>query len=217
MADAARRERQDAVLAELSELGLTLARDLHARALAAESPQDADRLALAFQRVSRGVRQTFALELKIDRDRRACDREMAVSELEAAVRLAREAEAEAKAAPPVDPAVLEARARVGSRKDRVKGALNRLIWTEAEGDEDEYDVLTEDLDHRLGEAARRRDFLDLPLETLILQLKADMGLKGALRLTACSAPPPDPQPDPDPGPPPRGRDLVYDTGPPDTG
>ncbi|HEY3949003.1 hypothetical protein, partial [Phenylobacterium sp.] len=31
---AARRERQDAVLAELSELGLSLARELHARALA---------------------------------------------------------------------------------------------------------------------------------------------------------------------------------------
>jgi ABC-type enterochelin transport system substrate-binding protein len=69
MADAARRERQDAVLAELSELGPTLARELHARALAAETPQDAEKLALAFQRVSRGVRQTFALELKFERDR----------------------------------------------------------------------------------------------------------------------------------------------------
>ena len=45
--------------------------ELQARALAAETPQDADKLALAFQRVSRGVRQTFALELKIGRERRA--------------------------------------------------------------------------------------------------------------------------------------------------
>jgi len=74
-------------------------------------------------------------------------------------------------------------------------------------------VLTEDLDHRLGEAARRRDFLDLPLETLIRELKADMGLKGHLRLTACSAPLPDPEPDP----PPRSRDLVHDAAQPDTG
>jgi len=73
-------------------------------------------------------------------------------------------------------------------------------------------VLTEDLDHRLGEAARRRDFLDLPLETLIRELKADMGLKGHQRLTACSAPP-DPQPDPLL----PGRDLAYDPVHPETG
>ena len=204
MADAARRERQDEVLAELSELGLTLARELHARALAAETPQDADKLALAFQRVSRGVRQTFALELKVERERRAADRDAAVEELEAATRLAREAEAEARAPKPVDPAIAEARARVRERKDRVRGALNRLIWTEAEGDEEERDVLVEDLGYRLDEAARREDFLDIPLDTLIRQLKLDMGLSGDLRLTASEAP----------RPPPPAPDLAYAAAPP---
>src|ERR1700761_5768781 len=102
MASAAvRRERQDAVLAELSELGLTLARDLHARALASETVQEAEKLSLAFQRVSRGVRQTFALELKLDRARKAADRELATDALEEAVRLARQAEAEARRSAPV--------------------------------------------------------------------------------------------------------------------
>ena len=67
-------------------------------------------------------------------------------------------------------------------------------------------MLDDDLEVRLREAARREDFLDIPFETLVRQLKADMDLSGALRLTACTAPPP-----PDPG------GLVYDTAPPNTG
>ena len=211
MSDAVRRERQDAVLAELSELGLTLARELHGRALTAETAQDADKLALAFQRVSRGVRQTFALELKIGRDRRAADREVALEELQEAVRLAQDAEADAKAqsriAPPVDPAVAERRSRIKVRKDRVKGALARLIWTEAEGDEQEIEILDDDLDYRLDEAARREDFLDIPFETLVRQIKSDMGLPGDLRLTACEAPAPSPP----------GLESGFDSAPPNTG
>jgi hypothetical protein len=211
MSDTARRKRQDAVLAELSELGLTLARELQARALAAETPQEADKLALAFQRVSRGVRQTFALELKIARERRAADRDVAVEELEEAVRLAKEAEAEAKVQSrieaSVDPAVAQRHNRIDARKSRVKGALARLIWTEAEGDEEEIEMLDYDLDVRLFEAAQRDDFLDMPFETLVRQLKADMDLSGEVRLTACEAP----------RPPPPAPDLEYGAAPPNTG
>jgi hypothetical protein len=206
----ARRERQDAVLAELSELGLTLARELHARAMAAETPQESDKLALAFQRVSRGVRQTFALELKLQRARREAEREVSMGELEEAVRLAKAAEADARSQPEPSAEDLAARARrkrIAGRKDRVKGALNRLIWNEAEGDEEEYEILGDDLDYRLSEAARRSDFLDLPLEALIRQIKSDMGLSGQLTLTACEAPPPDP----------ADRNAIYDAGPPNTG
>lgn len=210
MTDAAtRRERQDAVLAELSELGLTLARELHARALAAETTVEAEKLALAFQRVSRGVRQTFALELKLARARTAMDREVAVEALEEAVRLAKAAEAEAKIRPepsPEDMAVMARRRRIESRKDRVKGALHRLIWNEAEGDEAECEILDDDLDYRLSEAARRSDFLDLPIETLIRQIQSDMGLCGQLTLTASEAPRPAV----------ADRGLVYDAAPSNT-
>ena len=64
----ATRARHAAVLAELSELGLTLARDLHARAIQAETADEAVTLSLSFQRVSRAVRQAVALEARIERD-----------------------------------------------------------------------------------------------------------------------------------------------------
>jgi hypothetical protein len=202
MSDAAtRRERQDAVLAELSELGLTLARELHARALAAETAQEADRLALAFQRVSRGVRQTFALELKLERARNEDDREAARQ-----ARL-RAVDPTCKDEEPADPEVAAAQARYGERFRRVRGALNRLMWDEAERDEEEFEILSEDLETRLGEAARREDFFDIPIDTLIRQLKSDMGLSGDLRLTASEAP----------RPPPPAPDLAYDSAPPNTG
>lgn len=179
MCDAARRERQDAVLAELSELGLTLARDLHARALAAETPQDTDRLSLAFQRVSRGVRQTFALELKIERDRRLVQRE--------------DAQADRAAEQAAQPSFTERWNTPGEqRKTRVRQALTRLIWNEAEGDEDEIEILDADLESRLYEASLRDDFLDVPIEALIRQIKSDMALCGDLVITACDAPTPDP-------------------------
>lgn len=50
------RERQERILAELSELGLALARDLQARALAADDAAEATELGLAFHRVARSVR-----------------------------------------------------------------------------------------------------------------------------------------------------------------
>lgn len=188
---AGQRARYGRILGELAELSLTLARNLHARALAAETPAEAEGLALAFQRVSRSVRQTLALELKVERGLRAADREDAdrqAAEAHAA------AEAEAADDDEPDPEAEESW-RVRRRADRVRGALKRLIWDEAEGDEQEYEVLIEDLDHRLSEAARRADFHDLPIEALIRQLKADMGLPGALVVTACDAPAPKP-PDP---------------------
>lgn len=185
MFNPAKRERQDAVLAELSELGLTLARELHARALAAETAQDADKLALAFQRVSRGVRQTFALDLKLERDRRQADREDDQTGAQTA------AEHAAKTAAAARPSIFAYKdSPAGQRRGRIGRALNRLIWDEAENDEQEYEVLSEDLDARLDEMARRDDFLDLPIETLVRQIKADMRLAGDLRLTACEAPAP---------------------------
>lgn len=152
----------------------------------------------------------------MDRDRRQMDREVTVEELEAAMRLAEQAEAQARigaqarAEVPVDPAVAELRNRIKTRKDRVKGALARLIWTEAEGFEGEIEILDEDLDARLREAARREDFLDMPFEVLVRQIKDDMDLSGDLRLTACAAPPSS-------TPPPDANGLVYGTAPPGAG
>jgi hypothetical protein len=59
------------MLGELAELGLVLARDLQQSALVAEDTQEKARLADAFARVSRGVRQSLALHDRLERDDRA--------------------------------------------------------------------------------------------------------------------------------------------------
>ncbi|MCR5879138.1 hypothetical protein [Phenylobacterium sp. J367] len=60
-------DRHTVTLRALAGMSLELCRDLQQRALNAENPEDAVRLATAFHRVSRGLRQTLALELKLVR------------------------------------------------------------------------------------------------------------------------------------------------------
>jgi hypothetical protein len=177
------------MLGELAELGLMLARELAVEARAAEDAGERVALADAFQKTSRAVRLTLALDFKLERDAaREAREEQALAEQRAAqVQAAAQVEAQAAAeaaqaaeraaapAPPVNP--------VRRQKDRVRGVLNRLLWTESEGDAETYDVLTEDLDVRLAEAARAEGFIDMPVEVLAQRLKADMGLTGALVVT----------------------------------
>ena len=153
-------EKTRRVLGALTELGLSLARALHARALAAETGQEAQALGLAFQRVSRSVRQSLALEAKLER----------------AAKLA-ESEAQA-AAQEVEALVRQAQARrVGLHRNRVHNAMHRLIWTEAEGDEDEIETLDDDLAARLDVAAEDEDaFLATPVEAFVARFTAEMEL-----------------------------------------
>jgi len=145
-------EKSQRILGELTELGLTLARDLHARALAAETAQEAQALGLAFQRVSRSVRQCLALEARMEREAKADAREA------------------------VDRTRLDRDVRIRDVKRRVGEAMDRLIWTEADGDCDGIEMLDEDLALRLDEMALAEDFLKIPLETLVERLAVDMGL-----------------------------------------
>ena len=136
------------------------------------------------------MRQSLALDAKLARDAEQAKREVEREAAEAAEHEAIRAEMSDK--PPTLAEVTCA---------RVRGALNRLIWTEAEGDETEYEILSDDLDYRLSEARRRADFAELPIEDLILGLKADMALQGDLKLTPCRAPPPPAPRAPAPAPP----------------
>lgn len=152
MRDAAsKRERQEAGLAELADMGLSLARDLHARALAATDDKAAADLALAFQRMGRCVRQTYALEQRLDREQRLAERETA-----------------ARAA--------SDRLDLVQRKRRlVRNAVASLIWTEYEGEE------AEDLDDALGALVMdlsedQAAFLETPLDVCIDAIRADLGL-----------------------------------------
>ena len=170
--------RVEAMLGELAELGLMVARELAVRTRESEDVDDTVALAGAFQKVSRVVRLTLALESKLERD--------AARDAQAEACEARKVEAAAPQAAPTHAAP----DRIAARKDRVRGLLNRLLWNESEGDEEDYEVLFDDLTVRLGEAARSADFESLPIEVLARRIAADMNLSGDLTLSLCEAPAP---------------------------
>ena len=66
MSRSAKQERVEQILGELAELGLMLARDLATEARACEDPDAKVALVTAFQKTSRAVRLTLALEFKLD-------------------------------------------------------------------------------------------------------------------------------------------------------
>jgi len=178
----AKRERAEQILGELAELSLMLARDLAVHAREAEDADEKVALAAAFQKMARTARLTLALDAKLDRDaaRDAAAAAKAAQEA-AADRALRESRimkaAEAAHLAMTDPSPEEI------QKRRVRAVLNRLLWNEAEGDQEDYDVLVEDLDARLDEIEAAPGFADLPIEVLARKLKADMRLVGELVVT----------------------------------
>lgn len=130
-------ERHGRMLAELSELGLALARDLQGRALAAEAPEEGARLASAFHRVARGVRQSIALEARLARD---------------AERAAREARDDAEG---------QRSAAVARRRNKVRKTVARMIWMET-GSHRQAELSAADLDDRLEAESLDDGFLDEP-------------------------------------------------------
>lgn len=183
--DTAKQERAEQILGELAELGLMLARDLATEARAAEAMGEKVALAAAFQKTSRAVRLTLALDAKLTRDASRdpaqAARDARAEAAETALRESRIVQA-AQAAPltMTDPTAAEI------QKRRVRNVLNRLLWNESEGDQEEYEVLLEDLDARLSEAEAAPGFADLPIEVLARTLKADMDLSGELVVTTAA-------------------------------
>jgi hypothetical protein len=142
---------QDEGLRLLFEAGLELALQVQADAMAAE-PSERAGMALAFHRLSRGVRQTAALRMRLARD---------------AERAGREASAEV--------VKLEAR-RAETRKGQLKAAVEALIWNEAErlDDPDELkDTLAELLDSEIQDP---ETFLAESLDAHIARIAGCMGL-----------------------------------------
>jgi hypothetical protein len=169
--------RAEAMLGELAELGLMVARELAVQIRESEDAEQTVALAGAFQKVSRVVRLTLALEFKLERE--------AARDAQDQAREAQNAETEAAAA---RASQRPAPNRIEARKTRVSGLLNRLLWNESEGDADDYEVLSDDLSVRLDEAARSADFESLPIEVLARRIASDMGLSGELVLSLCEAP-----------------------------
>ena len=153
--------RQDRILAEFSELSLVVARELSARVVAVGDAGEAATLAKAFHSVGRSLRQTIALEMEVERDRKRLEREDAAG-------IAREGEL-----------------RVRRRKARVRSAVQRLIWTEVEGDEAED--LVDHLDELLAEDALDDAFADEDFDAQVERLRADLGLAMAALGPAAAA------------------------------
>src|SRR4051794_37524573 len=122
-----KRARAEAMLGEIAELALMVARELAVRTRESEDIDQTVALADAFQKVSRVVRLTLALDFKLERD--------AARDAKDAAREAEKAEADAATqrrlaalgfADPGGP--------VEARKARVGKLVNRLLWNECEGD-----------------------------------------------------------------------------------
>jgi hypothetical protein len=152
-------ERHGRMLGRLSELGMSLAEGVHAQAaiaMEAADPKAVADLSLTFHRISRSVRQSIALEARLVRDLARAEREAA-------------AEAEHKRT-----AILRDPVAMVRRKAAVQEAIEKIIWTEREGEAAEE--LLDRLETRLAPGSVDDDICLEPLETHIARLCADLGL-----------------------------------------
>jgi hypothetical protein len=181
--------RVEAMLGELAELGLMVAKELAIRLRESEDAAETVALAGAFQKMSRTVRLTLALDAKLVRD--------IARDAAAVMKAAQEAETEAVARAEraegqrrTEEALRQGRGApegpVAMRKARVVSLVKRLLWNESEGEAETYEILTEELDARLDEAARHPGFLDLPIETLARRILADFGARPPSRSASAS-------------------------------
>lgn len=162
-------ERHARTLARLSELGLELAERIALDALTAETPQARADFSRAFHMVSRSVRQSVALEAKLVA---AQKREGEQALREAATREG--PTREAGAAEPEDLSRFRDEGRIAQRQDEARTAVQRVIWSEAEGEEQDY--LFDLLDQRLGIYGRSPTYGMDPLDAHIAFLCAQLGL-----------------------------------------
>ena len=169
------------MLGELAELGLMLARDLAVQARAAEDTEEKVALTDAFQKTSRAVRLTLALDFQLERQAARAEREAQLQSREDAAAQDRAAQMAAQMtaerAGPVE------RTPAARQKARVRGVLNRLLWSEAEGDQEEFDILLEDLDTRLDEPRGPRASPTSRSRRSPQPVKADMQIDGPLVVT----------------------------------
>jgi hypothetical protein len=142
----------DEGLKQLFDAGLELCLEIQAEAKAAERDEKA-RLGLAFHRISRGVRQTAALRMRLAHEAERAGRETAAEVIK-----------------------LDQR-RLEKRKAHVKAAVEGLIWTEAESPE-AAERLDSDFEDLLEiETQDAETFEAEPLDEQIQRLAWVIGLK----------------------------------------
>jgi hypothetical protein len=145
-------ERHGRLLARYADLSLSLAENVHAAALAAPEPEQKARLAEAFHRLGRALRQSVAWEAKLVRDRA---RDLKAAEADAA----------------------DARAQaVRRRQAQVRAEVERQIYSEMEGAE--AHTWLADFEERLETEALDDGFTDEDLDDQVARLAAELGLTG---------------------------------------
>ena len=142
---------QEEGLALLFQRGLELALKIQEDAMAAETADERARLGGAFHRIARGVRQTAALRARLAADARRGEREDQAEVIR-----------------------LDER-RVAKRRAQVKATVERLIWTEAEG-EDAADTLLDDLETLLAEDELYGRLAEGEVEAHVARLREELGL-----------------------------------------
>ena len=167
--------RVEAMLGELAELSLMVARELAVRLRESADTDETVALAGAFSKVTRVMRLTLALDAKLERD--------AARDAAAEARAAMEGQTLADAAAARTAKAVKAADPVEGLKGRVRGLMKHLLWTESEGDYQDFEVLTEDLNARLDEAALSPDFETLRVETLARRIIADIDVSGDFALS----------------------------------
>lgn len=150
--DADTTTRHAAILAELAEIGMAMARGLRDEMEAAETPEARGRAVAAFPRIARTVRQCVALEARLGRD---------------AVRAAAEDQARERR---------DVEHRVRRRRAQVSAWMRRAICNDRPDDDDLTAQRMEDLRDRLDEDLLDADFADRPFDEVIAGLCAALGL-----------------------------------------
>ncbi|HET6971011.1 MAG TPA: hypothetical protein VFH92_07800 [Phenylobacterium sp.] len=142
----------EAMLAELAGLDLTLARHVHACAMATDDKTEVVELSRAYQGVARSLRQTLALRAQLKRDRAAA------------------AKADPAPAAPID------WVRVRRRQDQLRAAVCRVIWDETESESEDEATLLDVLQEELRRGQRDPGFGAQPLDAHVLETCAIMNL-----------------------------------------
>ena len=145
-------ERHAAILAELAEIGMVIARSLRDEVETAETPEAKARAIAAYPRISRAVRQTLALEARFRRDA-ACDA------VEGEERVNREMVS-----------------HIRRRKVQVRTWMQRAICNETPDDIETAELRLYDLYERLDDRVLDEDFALAPFQQVITHLHHELGL-----------------------------------------
>ena len=143
-------ERHGRVLARLTELALSMAEQLHADAATAADASARAETASAFHKIARTIRQTVALDARLQRD------------------LARAGQEARKAAEKAR------QAKVDRGEAQVRASVERELRAEYEAEDAEEKL--DAFEGLITELVLADDFLDLPVEVCIERIRTALGL-----------------------------------------